>query len=240
MFEEPREPEERSMRDSGSLCLHHEIMLLALRDREGTIASGTLYQFAIGGAVLAELLLHTRISIGDQKKKLLQVADSTLLNEPLLDECLARIAGAKRRASLQTWVSRIAGMSNLKHRVATQLCERGILRADEDKVLLIFSRKIYPEVDSGPETSLIERLRSAIFDDDGVVDPRTVVLVSLADGTGLLKVAFGKRELEARKRRIDQIVNGELTGKATREAVEAMQAAVIAACVIPTLIATTH
>jgi hypothetical protein len=228
------------MGDSGDLWLHQEIMLLALRDREGTIVSGTLYQYAIGGAVLAELLLRARISIGDRKKKLVEVGDRTQLGEPLLDECLGRIAAAKRRASLQTWVSRIAGMSNLKHRVAAELCRRGILRADEGKVLLIFSRKVYPEVDPGPETDLIERLRHAIFGDQEEVEPRTVVLVSLADGTGLLKVAFGKKELETRKRRIEQVVNGELTGKATREAVEAMQAAVIAACVIPVLVTATH
>lgn len=33
-----------------NLYLHEEIMLLALRDKEGTVASGTMYNFAIGGA----------------------------------------------------------------------------------------------------------------------------------------------------------------------------------------------
>ena len=42
-----------------SLFLHEEILLLALRDEEGTIA-GAMYQYAIGGALLAELLLQTR------------------------------------------------------------------------------------------------------------------------------------------------------------------------------------
>jgi len=58
-----------------NLFLHEEIMLLALRDEEGTIASGTMYQYAIGAAVLAELLLNKRIAVGEPRGK----SSSTLL-----------------------------------------------------------------------------------------------------------------------------------------------------------------
>ena len=216
-----------------NLFLHEEILLLALRDEEGTIASGTMYQYAIGAALLAELLLSKRIEVEQSgKKKLVNLVSSTLLGEPLIDECLEKISSAKRRAVLQTWVSRFAGVKNLKHRVARQLCKRGVLRADEDKVLLIFTRKIYPEVNPGPEKELIERLRYAIFTDAGDVEPRTVVLLSLANSTGLLKVVFDKKKLKGRKARIKQIVNGEITGKAATEAIQAMQAAVMVAVIM--------
>jgi protein-disulfide isomerase-like protein with CxxC motif len=122
--------------------------------------------------------------------------------------------------------------------VARQLCRRGILRADEDKVLLIFTRKIYPEVNPEPENKLIERLRRAIFTDTRDIDPRTVVLLSLANSTGLLKVVFDKKKLKGRKARIKQIVDGEITGKAATEAIQAMQAAVMVACIMPTIMAT--
>jgi len=42
-----------------------------------------------------------------------------------------------------------AELKNLKHRIATQLCKRGILQAAEDKVFLFFTRKIYPEINLG-------------------------------------------------------------------------------------------
>ena len=149
-----------------TLFLHEEILLLALRDEEGTIASGTMYQYAIGAAMLAELLLNRRIAVDESsKRKLVDLVSSTPLGEPLVDECLEKISSAKRRTVLQTWVSRFAGVKSLKHRVAQELCRRGILRADEDKVLLIFTRKIYPEVNPEPERKLIERLRRAIFTD---------------------------------------------------------------------------
>ena len=228
------------MTTQNELYLHEEIMLLALRDEEGTIASGTMYQYAIGAAVLAELLLSQRIVVDQSgKRKLVDLASSVPVGEPLLDHCLEKITTAKRRAALQTWVSRFAGVKNLKHRVARQLCERGILRADEDKVLLLFTRKIYPEVNPEPERELIERLRQAIFTDTTDVDPRTVVLVSLARAAGLLKVPFDKKMLKARKARIEQIINGEITGKAAQEAIQAMQAAVMVAVIMPAIMTTT-
>ncbi len=218
-----------------NLFLHEEIMLLALRDEEGTIASGAMYQYAIGAAVLSELLLNKHIAVVEEskKKKLVDLISSQPFGEPLIDLCLEKIRNAKRRGSLQTWVSRFAGVKNLKHRVARQLCERGILRASEDKILLLFTRKIYPEVNPEPERKLIERLRQAIFTDSRNVDARTVVLVSLANSTGLLRVVFDKKELKDRKARIEEISNGEITGKAAKEAIAAMQAAVMVACILP-------
>ncbi len=223
-----------------TLFLHEEILLLALRDEEGTIASGTMYQYAIGAALLAELLLSKRIEVEQSgKRKLVNLISTSPLGEPLIDECLEKVSSAKRRAVLQTWVSRFAGIKNLKHRVAQQLCKRGILRADEDKVLLLFTRKIYPEVNPGPERELIRRLEHAIFTDTRDIDPRTVVLLSLANSTGLLNVVFDKKKLKGRKARIKQIVDGEITGKAATEAIQAMQAAVMVACIMPAVMTTT-
>lgn len=222
------------------LFLYEEIMLLALKDEEGTIASGTNYQYALAGAILAELLLEEKISVEEQKKKKYAVLkDSTPLGDPVIDECLNKVIQAKKKQQLQTWVSRFSGLKKLKHRTARKLVARGILRADEDKVLLLFTRKIYPEVDPEPERRMIERMRRALFTEQQDIDPRTVVLISLADSTGLHKVVFDKKELKSRKKRIEQIVNGELTGKATKEAIQAMQAAVFVACIMPAVIAAT-
>ena len=228
------------MKAQDQLYLHEEIMLLALKDKEGTIASGTNYQFALAGALLAELLLNQRISVLEKKKKKYAVVkSSTLIGDPVVDECLEKVVNAKKQQQLQTWVSRFSGVKNLKNRVATRLVHRGILRADEDKVLLLFTRKIYPEINPEPEKKMIERMRQAIFTETEEIDPRTVVLLSLANSTQLLKVIFDKKELKSRKKRIERIVNGELIGKATKEAIEAVQAAVFVACIIPAVIVTT-
>lgn len=223
------------------LHLHEEIMLLALRDEEGTIPmQASMYQYAIGGAILSELLLAQRLTVEETKKKLVSLVSDKPIGEPVLDECLEKVATARRRASAQTWVQRFARIKHLKHRLAQGLCERRILRADEDTVLLIFRRKIYPEINPQPERRLIERLRRAIFGESRQVDPRVAILVSLAKSADLLRIPFDRKELKRRKQRIEQLSQGQLVGKATREAVEAARAAaVVACCVTPAIIAAT-
>jgi hypothetical protein len=228
------------MKRPNNLYLHEEIMLLVLKDKEGTMASGAHFTMAMGGAFLAELLLSKRISVATQKKKkFAELTDTTPFGDPLLDECLEKLKKAKRRQQLQTWVQRFSGLKNLKNRTAQQLIHRGILRADEDKIFLIFTRKIYPEVNPIPENELIQRLNDAIFTDATDIDPRTVVLLSIAKAADILKLEFDKKELKKRKQRIEKIVNGEMTGKATKEAIEAMQAAIMVAVIIPAVVAAT-
>jgi Golgi phosphoprotein 3 len=223
------------------LFLYEEILLLALKDEKGTIAVESMFAYAIGGAILAELLLRKCITIDrSPKKKLVSIVNGGSIGDPLLDECLQKIATAKRPANLETWVSRFAGLKNLKHRVAQQLVNHGILHADEGKILLIFSRKIYPEINPEPERKIIKRLHKAIFEDGEDIDSRTIVLLSLANSSNLLNMVFDKKELKSRKKRIQQIVNGEIAGKAAKEAIEAieaMQAAVMVAAIMPAIMA---
>jgi hypothetical protein len=218
------------------LYLHEEIMLLALRDQKGTVEFGSMYGHALVGAILAELLLVGRINIEEGKQHLVNVVDSEPIGEPVIDACLERIATAKRRASMQNWVQRCASRNKLHHRVAEGLCNRGILQADEEKILLIFSRKIYPEIDPEPERTLIERLREAIFSDSAEIDPRTTVLIALANAADLLRIPFDKRELKKRKARLEQLTDGDLMGKATKQAVQAVQTAILIACMMPIII----
>jgi hypothetical protein len=229
------------------LYLHEQIMLLALRDDKGTIESRAgMYSYALAGAILSELLLAERIRVTEDKKKLVDLVSHQPMNEPVMDECLGLIATAKRRRKAADWVARFTRVRNLRHRVAEGLCRRGILRDSEDKVLLIFTRRIYPEIDPAPERRLVERLREAIFSDAADVEPRTAIVLSLAHGTGMLGVHFDRKELKTRKRRIEQIANGDLIGGATREAVQAAQAAAqaaqaaIIAATVATTVVTTH
>jgi len=218
------------------LYFHEEIMLISLHDQSGTVEFGAWYSQAVGAAVLAELLIAEKIEVEEGKKHLVYLLDDRPMGEPVIDECLAKIANSKRRASASTWIGRFAGLKHLKHRVAQGLCRRGILREDEDKVLLLFSRKIYPEVNPVPERELIDRLHEAIFTDREPIDLRTVVVVSLAKTCDLLKYPFDKKELKARKQRIEQLCNGDLIAQAANDAIQAIQAAIIVAAVVPVMI----
>lgn len=212
-----------------TLFLHHEIMLLALRPKRGTVAGGTGYPYAVGGAVMAELLLNKRIAVQQHGKKHVVEAISTEpLGEPLVDRCLEKIHSEKRHLGLAMWIARLAGVKDLNDRIAEQLCKRSILRAAHGRILLIFRRRIYPEVDPEPRREVVERLRAAIFTEAPHVDPRTLILLSIVDSAGLLTAVLDKDELAGRKARIEQLVNGETVGKAVTTAIKAMRTTIVA------------
>jgi len=222
---------ETLMSPKDALHLYEALMLLALKDKEGTVAAdGTGFGFSLGGSLLAELMLLGKVELQQVKrKKFVTLSDPSHVGDPILDECLDKLVASKKRGQVSTWVTRFARVKKLRPRIAQQLCQRGILRADEGNVLLIFKRKIYPELDPRPERHLVDILRAAIFSDDSELDPLTSVLVALADKAGVLKNAFDKKELKARKKRLEEIAEGEVTAAAVKELVQATQAAVTAA-----------
>ena len=209
------------MQNQAPLGLHEEILLLAMGEKTGEVESKSYYQFGVAGGILAELLLQERIDLDSSKESLVQVRSSESTGDPVLDECLERIAKARSPTTIGAWAGDFAQLPELKQSVAAQLCRRGILRHNEKTVLLLFKREVYPEIDPKPEQEIRERLRQAIFSDSRDVAPKTGMLVSLADSCGILPHIFDPEELKARKERIEQMRRGELFGQAAREAIDA-------------------
>ena len=219
------------MSDPTDLHLHEQLMLLALRDDKGSLESkASMYSFALGGAILAELSIAGRIRVAPGKKPLVDLVDKSPLGEPVLDECLEKVATAKRRAKAVTWVQRFANIKHLRHRVAQGLCRKGILRDSEDKVLLFFTRKLYPTIDPRPERRLVDRLRKAVFN-DSPADPQTAIVAALANAAGLLAVHFDRKDLRRRKRHLKSITESTPAGTAAQQAVRAAEQAAVAAIV---------
>ncbi len=210
------------------LFLHEEVLLLALQDEEGTIPLGTMYPHAAAGAIMAELLLRGRIELDGEDDALVRVVNLEPIGAPLVDAVLADLAGAKRPQTMSDWIMKIALRGDLKEMAIARLCERGILRAEKDKFLLIFTREVYPEVDPEPEDRLVERIREAVLTDRNELDVRTVILISLADQTDLLKAVFSKQELKIRRERIDTLASGQVMGNAMGQVREDVQAAMVA------------
>ena len=214
---------------------------MALRDEEGTVNNWKAgsFTYAIGGAILAELVLGEAIRIDSDRKQLVELVNRQPLGDPILDECLERIANSKRRRKAVDWVASFANLRRLHHRIAETLCRRGILRADEKLLLLLFRKSVYPTLDPAPERRLRERLRRAILGDSTRLQPRTAVLVTLANAADMLPVYFEKSTLKQRKQRLKVIAEGSIAGGATRAAIEAAEAAVVAAVLVTTAVTTT-
>lgn len=212
------------MKASPELLLHEQVLLFALHDEKGTLHSAQV-GFALGGAILAELLLRERIRIEEVKRsKLVEVTDPTPCGEPLLDECLERMHTAKRRGAISSWVARIAHIKNLRHRVAERLCRKGILRREEGRTLLVFSRVLYPTVDPSPEERLVEAVRKAV-EGEGAVSPRLAILIALTYRTRILHHVLDRDLLKRRKSRLEALQDVDEASKAAGAAVQAAQAA---------------
>ena len=225
------------MSEQMNLPLHEAILLLALKDREGTIIPMTEYLYAIGGAILAELVLSERLDLeGDKGGEVVAVRSSNLTGNAQLDECLQDIVSEQTPETAATWIKRFAGIRNLKNRMAESLVEKGILRSSEKKILRIFKRKVFPELNAGPERRCIAQLRRTVFSGEPVQDPRTIILLSLIKNTNLMQSVFTDDELRVHFQRIERVINTEITGE-TQEAITAVKAAFQVTHIIPGLLA---
>jgi hypothetical protein len=220
-----------------SLHLYEQVLLLALHNQRGIVASETMAPYALGGALLAELALCGRVRVGsDSPQRLVELVSHEWLGDRLLDECLERIATEKHQAAVAKWVERFAGLPRLVRRSAESLCCRGILRVEEQTVFVFFRRTVYPVADPGPARKLIDRVAEAILS-ESAVETSTAVLISLAHHSGLLTEVWDAKQLAARQERIQAIIAGEVTGEAIRATIEAVESCAAAVAIIPIVIA---
>lgn len=226
---------------SHPLRLHHELLLLALHDDKGTVQVSGMLDIGLAGALFCELLLDERVELrpeGRRGRPLTTVVSRATFGDEVLDEGLRLLAEARRRANPANTVSRLARIKRLRARTAIALCRKGILRESEDRVLWLFKRRIYPTVNPQPEAALVARIRQAIEQPDDPVDPRTALLVTLAQLVGALRPLYPRKELRAHKDRLKELQESAGSGgEAARKAIEAAQAA--AAAVIAASAATT-
>ncbi len=221
------------------LFLHEEVLLLSLNDEKGTNERGAMPLFALGGSILAELLLHDRVRVGEDRKKLLSAISPRLIGEPYLDQALELVRNAKRPGSAVAWIQRFSRIKGARSASLERLCDRGILKAEHHRVLGIFPRTVFPEVDPGPERDLRTRIDHAVRERHADVDERTAILIAVATSTNLLRATFGKDWFKAHKKRIESIEEHLESGQATRAAIEALQATIAATQAAAAMVAIT-
>ncbi len=222
------------------LHLHESYLLLELDEEKGHAGLESSLQTGMAGAILADLALTGHIQIGEDKHhRVERVPGKPRLKDPLLAEALEKVKKAKKPKTAQALVQEIAHLKDLHHRAARGLVKKGVLKERQDKVLWVFNRTVFPESDPGPEQELRRRLHEAVMTDTSQVASETLALLSLVKATGLIKKIFAKEDLKKRKQRIEDLINGQAAGKATRGAVQALQAAMMVAAIMPAITVTT-
>ncbi len=188
------------------LWLHEELVLLAIQPRKGTIPLGTPLQHPMAGAGLSEMLLAGRIRLDKVKRsQRVIIVQTSLLGEPLLDEWFERIRTARKPASPETWVARLASARRMTRRMIERLWFQGIVRREERSALWLFTRYVHPVVNVQARDAVIERLRICL---NGTCEPpaRDAFLLGLAKHANLLRAVLNNSEVKMHRQRIKLLV----------------------------------
>lgn len=213
--------------------LAEDLLLLLTDDATGrSLVDTTRLDLALGGAILVGLTAAGRIRITgpgeDVRAGRVVVEDPAPTGDPVLDDGLGLVVASRRPPKPESLVPRLG--KGVRARLYGRLADRGILRAEEGRILGIFPTRSWPAVDSAHEDELRRGLREVLLDGRRP-DEAEVVVISLLHAVDqtpkvLADAGLPRREL---KRRAKAIAEGEFAGAAVRRAVDAVNAAMVAA-----------
>jgi hypothetical protein len=210
------------------MLIAEDLLLLLTDDDTGKlVVPGEHADVALGGAMLVELSLTGRVTVDDRGR--LHVEETGLRGDDLLDavEQVLRSREGKKARSVVGPLSK-----RLRATLYDRLAARGILRSEAGRVLGVFPTHRWPANDVAHEAQLREDLVRALV--QGLTpEPRTASLVGLlqalrATHKVVPPAAHGltKRDLQQRAK---QVAEGDWASAAVRQAIDAANAAVIAA-----------
>ena len=227
-------------RSVGSMTLIAADLLLLLLDDEGgkPLVDSTRLPRVLSGAVLMELATEAAIRVADEgesvKKGRLVVEPARRPGDPLLAGAYDVIAGAKPMKP-QGAVEKLS--KGVKGEVFARVREQGWVAEESEKVLGIFSRTRWPARDASRERAVRDELRNALI--EGVEPtPRTAALISLLSAVDAVPKVFPDADRKALKKRAREIAEGDWAGKAVRQAVDAVNAALMTAVMAATVAGT--
>ena len=216
------------------MLLAEDLLLLLTDDGTGKLAaSSTEVDVALGGALLVELTLMQRVDVAGSDERVregrLVVRDPNPTGDALLDEALTIVA-QKEGKKPRSVVTRLGKRTRV--RLYERLVAGGVLRAEDDRILGIFPTHRWPSNDATHEATVRAGLLTALRE-GATTDARTGALISLLRALKAVhktadpgSVGLSKKELNANAKRIAE---GDWAAKAVRQAIDSMNAAVIAA-----------
>ncbi|MEU4442500.1 GPP34 family phosphoprotein [Actinosynnema sp. NPDC050801] len=210
------------------LTLAEELALLAYEDDGSRRLGQPALGYGLAGALLVELALAERIDVIDKK---VVVLDPAPVGHVVLDRALTRIAGEKPRKPAH-WIEKLG--KKLTDQVLDGLVAAGVLRREQDRVLLVFPRTRFPTPDGAqPPAEVDARARmTAAITGDGPVDPRTAALCALVKAVGYDRKVFAGLPRAVVRRRLKTITEGDWAAAAVRKAIEEVQSAIVATVVV--------
>ncbi len=211
-----------------------EIFLLLTTDEGGQVSWGTQSAWALSAATIADLLIAERIELEQQKDPKVRVLDPTPTGHAVLDKVLHRtVEKAGTRLSTLVQDRKI----NPENEVVEGLVRDGVVGVVPARMLGLVAEK-RPTLDPGPERAIRERLRLVLV--GGTPSATDATLLAILQGLDVAKKVLATesegmsaKELKHRVREASQEV---AVGEAVKRAIEGLNAAILAAVIIPVVV----
>ncbi|GAA1589065.1 hypothetical protein GCM10009742_39460 [Kribbella karoonensis] len=215
----------------GGMLIAEDLLLLLYDDQTGKPITGAPgLDFSLAGAVLIELTLQQKLDITTEGKAgRLRVLDGAPTGDPILDERLSYVIdkpGKKPKDQIKPL------SKHLRNQLLARLAQRGVLEADQGKVLGLFPVTRWPAKDARHEMEVRTQLEGVLR--QGLApDQRTAALIALLSALNVVpKVITDAVDNRALKQRAKEIADSDWAAAAVKKAVAEVQAAVTAAIVV--------
>jgi hypothetical protein len=219
-------------------------MLLVLTGDDGkTRVDSTKLTYALAGAVLLELSLLGRVDVAGKgegtRPGRLVIRDPSPTGNAVLDLGLAEL-GKRANKKPRDVIRHLA--RGVREDVYTLLVEAGAVRREEARMLGFIRTTRYPVIDEATRQSIVTSMVAAVRGEPDV-DPKVSGAISLLTAIDhfhrvVTPEMTGKSRREI-KRRGKEISEGSWAPKAVKDAVAAVNAAVMAGVVAATSVAAT-
>lgn len=217
-----------------------DLLLLLLDDDSGKpLADSTKLPRVLAGALVVELAMGGSLRItgpGEQTKKDHVLVAGAPPADVLLRRVFDLVASASRPMKPQKVIEK--SQKNLSKELIARLVAQGFVAENKAKVLGLFPTTTWPARDTSHEKVLRDSLRGALVDGT-TPSPHTAALISLISAVDLTHKVIVDADKKLLKQRAKQVAEGEWAGAAVRKAVSDVNAAVMAAVMVPVIVSTT-
>ncbi|RLD40874.1 MAG: hypothetical protein DRI86_14485 [Bacteroidetes bacterium] len=201
------------------LNLVQQLILLSLDNKKGSfISHGPLFNVAIAGAAIAELIVQKKIRLSE---KVIKVSNTKSTHDKVLDYFLEKIYKSKKEHSLSHWLFQLYNNSQKSIDIYVQeLINNKILYQKEAKILWVFNTTNFPTKDSHEEDKLREKLTNIILKNENTISIEDKILIGLIDVCELNKEVYEENLSKETRKRIKKIIKSDSLSKTIRDEIE--------------------
>ena len=217
------------------LTIAEEIFLLALYEK-GSIPNAVAVplRFALGGALLADLLIAGKIRLDEHKKVIL--LDEAPCGDPVLDEVIEKMQSSHHPRKVPVWIEATTHKpKKLLEHLGEGLVQKGILNQTEKRFLWVIPYVVFPQQDASAKYWIKQHLRAVVLAGE-IADMHSLMVLGLIRAGGLMDFVFTRDELKAARKRIANYTESGISAdgslaQAISEPMEEINAAVTALAV---------